>query len=302
MPGVKREGSEVPLLKSIPTQQPAAVSRGGGLKSTRFSQREVDLTAMPKRKETKLKKKVQVEEELKHAISALKKPNRILAGRCFMEAAEQRTNLAGAGGRKSKKPVRSPFAQGVQVWATPKRNRMQPVEPQVQHSNDANEGEMSVMQPSSVPRVPLSVSHSSQLSLPTMDSKAITSPSRLSGQDLVFDLNTPSRRQSLPPGLASQKLVDIENPPSLQSSPRDNIGCIEGIGFKAPASVSHPNKHELPTLLFSSVQETPSRRRKMPLHSQSSITLQREPQSQDVQSSPGNIYRSLGWDDVDELA
>src|SRR5205814_10017892 len=111
--------------------------------------------------------------------------------------------------------------------------------------------------------------------------------------------------------------IDVENLPSLPSSPRDNVGCTDGMVFKVPASVSHPNQYELPTIRFSNVQETPSRRKKVPLHSQTDtrespvtigttfrghINSQKEIQSQDISSSPDNIYRSLGWDDVDELA
>lgn len=44
-----------------------------------FNQREVDLSAITKHNEAKLKKKVNVEKELQDAIATLKKPNRGMA-------------------------------------------------------------------------------------------------------------------------------------------------------------------------------------------------------------------------------
>lgn len=87
IPGCKRERSETPLLSSIPSTelQSMLVSRGGVLKSKNFSQREVDLSSLATINDAKAKK-ASIEAELKDAISALKKPNRQLAGQLQVEA------------------------------------------------------------------------------------------------------------------------------------------------------------------------------------------------------------------------
>lgn len=93
--GVKRETSEAPSLSSIPTaeSQSLEANRGGVLKSKRFFQREVDLSSLAPEKTVNLKSKKQaiIEAELKEAISALKRPNRELAGKAFAETAERRS-------------------------------------------------------------------------------------------------------------------------------------------------------------------------------------------------------------------
>lgn len=98
MPGVKREGSEVPSLSSIPTadSQSLEANRGGVLKSKRFFQREIDLSSLAPEGSgnTKAKKQAIIEAELKEAISALKKPNRELAGKSLVETAEKRAASA----------------------------------------------------------------------------------------------------------------------------------------------------------------------------------------------------------------
>jgi DNA replication regulator SLD3 len=83
LPGLKRESSIVSLYSIPPTKVDLQKSR-------RYSQREVDLSAMTQAHETKLKKKAKVEEELQGAITALKKPNPRMAGKEFVEAAERR--------------------------------------------------------------------------------------------------------------------------------------------------------------------------------------------------------------------
>lgn len=100
VPGLKRESSESPLLENIPIaeSQSLAVSRGGVLKTKKFSQREVDLSNLGPGNDTK-SKKPSLEAELKEAISALKRPNRQLAGQLMVETAERRTASASVNSR-----------------------------------------------------------------------------------------------------------------------------------------------------------------------------------------------------------
>ena len=83
VPGLKRETSDK-SMSTIP------VDRGGIQKSKRFSQREVDLSAVSQATEAKLRKKASLEQELKGAIAALKKPNPRLAVKELVESAERR--------------------------------------------------------------------------------------------------------------------------------------------------------------------------------------------------------------------
>ncbi|KAH7330385.1 DNA replication regulator SLD3-domain-containing protein [Rhexocercosporidium sp. MPI-PUGE-AT-0058] len=161
MPGLKREASEAPSLSSIPTaeSQSLEASRGGVLNSRRFSRREVDLGSLLPEMSSKAKKQAIIDAELKEAISALKKPNRELAGKALAETAEKRS----ASSRKSKKPVRNPLFQGVQISATPKANRQRDMFAQQSQMSSLERmvGESSMIPASSIPRIPQSVSRSS---------------------------------------------------------------------------------------------------------------------------------------------
>lgn len=114
----KRESME-PLLPSVGNSV-----RGGIQKPKRVDNREIDLNAVAKQHEAKLKKMnmlLEQKKELDAAINALKKPNRELIAKDIAEAAERRISSGSA--RKSKNPVRNPLGQGVQVMATPKKSR-----------------------------------------------------------------------------------------------------------------------------------------------------------------------------------
>jgi DNA replication regulator SLD3 len=119
-PNGKRDNE--PLL---PTVLSGSV-RGGIQKAKRTENREVDLNAVARQHETKLRK-VQMladqKKELDAAIKALRKPNRELVSKDIAEDASKRVSSGGGSSRKSKNPVRNPFGEGVQVMATPRANR-----------------------------------------------------------------------------------------------------------------------------------------------------------------------------------
>jgi DNA replication regulator SLD3 len=98
VPGLKREASEAPSLSSVPAadSQSLEANRGGVLKSKRFFQREVDLSSLVPEANANIRAKKQaiIDAELKEAISALKKPNRELAGKSLAETAEKRSASA----------------------------------------------------------------------------------------------------------------------------------------------------------------------------------------------------------------
>lgn len=109
----------------LPTVLSGSV-RGGIQKAKRTENREVDLEAVAKQHETKLRK-VQMladqKKELDAAIYALRKPNRELVSKDIAEDVSKRVSSGGGSSRKSKNPVRNPFGEGVQVMATPRANR-----------------------------------------------------------------------------------------------------------------------------------------------------------------------------------
>ncbi|KAL4874808.1 DNA replication regulator SLD3-domain-containing protein [Aspergillus karnatakaensis] len=113
----KRETT--PLLPSLSTSV-----RGGIQKAKRAENREVDLFAVARQHETKLKRNqilADQKKELDAAILALRKPNRELVAKDIAQDVEKR--LTSSSSRKPKNPVRNPLGQGVQVMATPSKVR-----------------------------------------------------------------------------------------------------------------------------------------------------------------------------------
>ena len=117
---IKRDSME-PLL---PTVFGGSV-RGGIQQAKRVDNREVDLNAVARQHETKLRKVqmlVDQKKELDAAIQALRKPNRELVSNEIADESVKRST-GGGSSRKSKNPVRNPMGEGVQVMATPRGNR-----------------------------------------------------------------------------------------------------------------------------------------------------------------------------------
>jgi hypothetical protein len=164
IPSLKREVSESPSLTSIPSADSQAIyaaNRAGVQSSKKFSQREVGLSFNtlidPK------SKKANIEAELMDAISALKRPNRQLAGQSMAELAEKRVIAAASQSKKFKRPVRNPLFEstrtsGVQILATPKGNRYKNMmnESQLPRLEVESELEPAFVPPSSISRIPSS--------------------------------------------------------------------------------------------------------------------------------------------------
>lgn len=116
----KRESME-PLLPTV-----VSGNVRGGIQVKRVENREVDLNAVARQHESKMRK-VQMlldqKKELDAAIHALRKPNRELVAKDIAEDASKRVSTGGGSSRKPKNPVRNPHGQGVQVMATPRGNR-----------------------------------------------------------------------------------------------------------------------------------------------------------------------------------
>ncbi|KAF2182215.1 hypothetical protein K469DRAFT_712827 [Zopfia rhizophila CBS 207.26] len=120
--GIKREGSEVPL-STIPFQRsPSAASRQSVSQFKHLKGREIDLSAPTVAAAAKLNQKKRVEEDLKEAITALKKPNRGLAVGGYVDDIERRGLGLANNSRKLVNPVRK-VMKDVQVSATPRAVR-----------------------------------------------------------------------------------------------------------------------------------------------------------------------------------
>lgn len=122
MNGIKREGSEVPL-SAVPFQRSPSKSARQSMSQMRHLQgREIDLTRPSAAAAAKLKQKQRVEEDLRDAISALKKPNRGLATGSYIADNERRGLGLTSKSRKPANPTRK-IIKDVQVSATPRTGR-----------------------------------------------------------------------------------------------------------------------------------------------------------------------------------
>ncbi|KAM0322881.1 hypothetical protein ACHAQA_009223 [Verticillium albo-atrum] len=115
LPALKRESSDQSLLSGMVKPEPGSISD-----RSRMLSRSNSMAALG---DPKAQKKALVDAELRNAISVLRKPNREIASLDIVEAAERRTSGGLSHTRKTKKPVRHPLFQSVQVKATPANNR-----------------------------------------------------------------------------------------------------------------------------------------------------------------------------------
>jgi DNA replication regulator SLD3 len=107
--------SSIPLRRD---SQPSLARKSDVLEKHRLRQREVDFGAIAAANEAKAKKKQEVEQKLKDAISALKKPSRAAVSGEFVDAVEQRKRMAEG---RARPPLHKRKSSSMaQVAATPK--------------------------------------------------------------------------------------------------------------------------------------------------------------------------------------
>ncbi|KAL3428042.1 hypothetical protein PVAG01_01551 [Phlyctema vagabunda] len=269
IPVLKREMSEPVSLSNIPSvdAQTSQGNRTSLFNSKRFSQREVDLSALTD-VNTKAKKQANIETELKNAISALKKPNRELAGKSLAEVAEQRVATASRSARKTKKPVRNPLFQGVQISATPKATRQKDVFNNAPSSVSFDSPDLGCILASNITRVP-------QSSLPTHDSNYPYSTIQA----------TPTRR-SYSSNQKEQRMCPPSSPLHVR---RSSVQLFAN---------NHTSSVDETTL---AVQDTPVKKR---LWEHAHPNSEKENSESDGKPRLviDSIYKSLGWDDdLDDL-
>ncbi|KAL8902342.1 MAG: hypothetical protein Q9192_000078 [Flavoplaca navasiana] len=294
VPSLKREPSEIPLAR-VPVNKPDLHL------SKRYSQREVDLTAVCQAKEAKAKKKAEVDQELQGAIAALKRPNPRLAVKELVESAERRAT--GAKSRKPKHPVRNPFAQNVQIMATPSANRHRDV-----YASQTSQ----IQKPDVILKEVEEIPPSSCLHVPASTTKLLPDLSNAAKPQRYW---MPTIKQT--PTRGPSKFAKLDNIPQ----PTRNAAESVMIGEPSVLETTGKSEFSLPSY-FLDVQGTPSRRASTgpeesaprsgiestpvkPLRTVSAnlgarnnnIACSPMPQGRDV-----SIYQSLGWDDdVDEL-
>lgn len=298
LPGLKLETSEAPSLSTIPAadSQSLDAARGGMLNSKRFSRREIDFKSLLPEKIMKVNKQAMIDAELKEAISALKKPNRELAGKSLAETSEKR--LISSSARKSKKPIRNPLFQGVQISATPKTKRQKDVfSESQQQSLEPMVGEVSMIPKSSASRAPQSASRSAHGGMqcnPLFSSVQATPTKRVIPafpQRPVNEVDCAGIPSSpLHFRRSSAQLFTTVSDSPVKNSDIISYGIDETPVKKRPAS-SLENSHPRLTGVGSDKENY-----------QSVVTSVATSERKGVLGEDDSIYKALGWDsDMDDL-
>ncbi|RDW88863.1 hypothetical protein BP6252_00895 [Coleophoma cylindrospora] len=293
IPNLKREASEPVCMANIPLADSQADRMS--LNTKRLAQREVDFSSLVVNSQ-KAKRQANIEAELKEAISALKKPNRELAGKTLVETAEHRAATVSRSARKTKKPIRNPLFQGVQISATPKTKRQKDVFGDLQQQTSTF-GHLEDTSPDIIP-----LSSVSRIPQSAVKSSGGIGPTRNPFLDTVQA--TPTKKSC---GGFSR----------LDAAGNNN----SGYGGCLPLSPLHARRSSaqlFPTVLdFATpttassafaVQETPVKSRAdvflqhgHPSNEKENLT--RTVETEDLETANDSIYKSLGWDDdIDDLA
>lgn len=304
LPQLKREVSQT-LLSAIPANR-AAISK-------RYSQREVDLQAASQLIEAKLNKKANIEQELQGAIQALKRPNPRLAVKELVEDAENRAPRHHP--RKPRNPVRNPFAQGVQVMATPSKNRQGGIFaglPRMAASHFEPQAELEEITPSSISPIPCSTTkileqpalagmtsiNRPQYLLASLDQDPTRGSSRFTGQlTSSFAAMRSGNKMSQTP-LPSSYMRPQEAP--AERDPRDALPRWPPNALATPPKPLKGLDNATPQTSEHAVQATPV---KGPAIAPKTVeTSPKAPPLPSSQEKEVSIYASLGWDDgPDEL-
>ncbi|KAE9570245.1 hypothetical protein CGMCC3_g13624 [Colletotrichum fructicola] len=269
LPGLKRENSDIDRRPSV--ERIGLLSRSNSL------------TALD---DAKAQKKAMVEAELKDAITALRKPNRELAGKAIVEDAEKRTSGGLSSIKKSKKPTRHPLFDTVQVKVTPANYRFRDALAEAKNASNMSIP-MSSIPPSSASRIPSTGPRRGHINvLGSTPSSAIqATPVKRGG---IFAGPSRDDEYAIPPSsplmmrkpARSQHLsvpasVIRERPDPVRSQSPD-------VGLPAT-----PCKQKTRDVIGDEVAATPM--------ANAATTI--PPPSPPPQEKPKSIYERLGWDD-----
>ncbi|KAL2872041.1 uncharacterized protein BJX67DRAFT_341343 [Aspergillus lucknowensis] len=310
---------------------PSTSVRGGIQKAKRAENREVDLIAVARQHESKLRR-VQMladqKKELDAAILTLRRPNRELVAKDIAQDVEKR--LTTSSSRKPKNPIRNPLGQGVQVMATPSKTRKRdavaglPLPKSVVRSKQKATSLSSSSPFNAEPQViPGSVVRPSSFSGATFtaDVAVQETPSRRAPQPSVSVHDSAERKVSESPIPRTGNLFRVPQPPAPRSTETDPSTPVRSQAAAiADTRLDAPTRLPRPPPLFglpgnstrsdqsSMVFETPPRPKPIPTATPSA-GARRATGSEPSKAAPAalvtpdkSIYAALGWDDDDEFA
>jgi DNA replication regulator SLD3 len=292
--GIKREGSEAPL-SAIPFQRsPSRDTRRSMSQYRHLEGRELDLTTPSAAVTAKLKQKQRVEEELKEAITALKKPNRGLAAGGYVEEVERRSLGPSSRSRKQLNPTRK-VVKDVQVTATPRvgRRTKDMVEQTPNHHHISNPfARLSTSAaPSSSDFFIPSSGACQQAMVPGTVHRSATAR-HLVHQNVAETPSKAPNTKAFDSGAARRTIFATPSKPSMASTSRSASHIFESpiktIGSSPPTSANVPQ---------TAVAATPIKSLSVPV-SEARPAISLKP----VQDEEPSIYASLGWDDDDDFA
>ncbi|GKT63567.1 DNA replication regulator SLD3 [Colletotrichum tofieldiae] len=269
IPGFKRETSDL--------DRKSSVDRTGLLS------RSNSLTALD---DVKAQKKALVEAELKDAITAIRRPNRDLAGKTIVEAAEKRTSGGLSSIKKSKKPTRHPLFDSVQVKVTPANHRFRDALAAESKGSSGIAIPMSSLPPSSASRVPSTGPRRGHIDIlgSTPSSAIQATPVRRGGS---FSGPSPTDEPAIPPSspLMARKPARAQHlsvPGNvIRSRPQPARSQSPDVGLPVT-----PCKQRTVDVLGDEVAATPASKSAPP-----------PPPPSPPKEQPKSIYARLGWDD-----
>jgi hypothetical protein len=302
-PLIKRERSETPrLMADVPPARsrkhapgPVSTKRASLLHEVSFSKREVDLSAMSQASEAKVRKKAEVEQKLRDAISTLKKPNRALAIEEVAKSTDESFAKAIAKSRPSVSQRKaSERTNQIMITATPRhtksfssrRQRMQAEESSLEHS------EPTPAVPSSSARLKAGIFQipGSTPAVPQTGHRSRT---------VVDVADTPSRgfAKFMPMGLARPPGTLLESPTAMRSASVDQtpIRCRKMPMLLATPAARYSLSHRRP-------DESQEEEEAAHEDSASDVPAESASQSRELhmvgrERGSNTIYDALGWDD-----
>lgn len=305
----KREGSEI-NLDDIPAHKPRVTP------VDQLRRREVDVDALTKATEAKLKRRALLEQELQGAINVVRKPNSRMAVKEFVESTDVRTATKLKRKREPIQTVPAP-SLGPQVKATPRKyRRTGPA-----HTEGSSNLRDAIVPPSSDPRIP---SSSHRPAVPqiredytTVESSYIVQVSPLKPLPEGFDGRhssaldaTPSKKRvrqhgRLDPTLLVEDSLDVS---PVASRTVRAIHAMAHTPTKPNSRYLMPPARSLDLVAGTPVKavknlETPSGVLDYDTNSMSNgavpALVQGEPKV--MEEEEVDIYKALGWDDEVDL-
>ncbi|KAI9728613.1 MAG: hypothetical protein M1828_002719 [Chrysothrix sp. TS-e1954] len=303
--GIKRGQSASPRDASMFTDARRSLSRSNSIvQSRQIAQREVNMDAIAKYNDSRGKKKVESEHELKAAIAALKKPNRSLAVKDYAEAVDSsRTSTSNRPTKSVSNALRRNLLP-VEVNATPKRNKLSKhgivLTPRKDTGSALNTRESPI--PSTMPLIPSSSIKAKaqafhhETSTPMKSAMSTTSlfqtPSqgKRTSSTLFRSAESSGNQVAAPRPLATKSTSSRAEPVSQSCSPAPFI--------PSSSPVHHATSSRIPLApksANSTITPATSKHRDGDLLE---VTVTHAPSKDSVESgeeADASIYESLGW-------